>query len=85
MIKGFSGHGYTPFDLRYCMKDTEGYIADIAQLKEKYRGRITVYIGTEKDAFAVVDRSRYDYIIGSSQYYCAGGKYLTIDSSYDYF
>ena len=26
---GFSSHGYTPYDLRYCMKDTDGYIADI--------------------------------------------------------
>ena len=30
---GFSGHGYTPFDLRYCMKDTEGYIKEISRLK----------------------------------------------------
>ena len=26
---GFSGHGYTPFDLRYCMQDMEGYIKEI--------------------------------------------------------
>ena len=30
---GFSGHGYTHFDLRYCMKDTCGYIAQINGLK----------------------------------------------------
>ena len=33
---GFSGHGYTPFDLRYCMKDTAGYIEEISRLKDKY-------------------------------------------------
>ena len=82
---GFSGHGYTPFDLRYCMKDTEGYIADIERLKVKYDGKITVLLGIEEDAFAPVDRKRFDYIIGSSHYYCIDGKYYPIDSSYDYF
>ena len=82
---GFSGHGYTPFDLRYCMKDTEGYIAEIERLKEKYRGRIMILLGVEEDAFAPVDRKRFDYIIGSSHYYCIDGKYYPIDSSYEYF
>lgn len=82
---GFSGHGYTHFDLRYCMKDTEGYIAEISRLKEKYRGKIQVYLGVEEDAFAPVDRCRFDYIIGSSHYFHIEDKYLPIDSSYDYF
>ena len=34
---GFSGHGYTDFDLRYCMKNTDEYIKEITQLKEKYK------------------------------------------------
>jgi histidinol-phosphatase (PHP family) len=82
---GFSGHGYTPYDLRYCMKDTEGYIAEITRLKEKYHGIIPIFLGSEEDAFAPVDRSRYDYIIGSSHYFHLGDKYLPIDSSFDYF
>lgn len=82
---GFSGHGYTPFDLRYCMKDTEGYIAEIHRLKSKYQGKISVLLGIEEDAFAPADRSKFDYIIGSSHYYCIDGKYFPIDSSYDYF
>ena len=82
---GFSGHGYTPYDLRYCMKDTEGYIAEINRLKAKYQGRIKILLGIEEDAFAPVDRKKFDYIIGSSHYYFVDGKYLPIDSSYDYF
>ena len=82
---GFSGHGYTPYDLRYCMKDTEGYIAEINRLKEKYKGKINVLLGIEEDAFAPVDQARFDYIIGSSHYYCVDGKYYPIDSSYEYF
>ena len=42
---GFSGHGYTEFDLRYCLKDTNGYILETYlffdhneynQISEKY-------------------------------------------------
>ena len=29
---GFSGYGYTGFDLRYCMKDTDGYLTEIRRL-----------------------------------------------------
>jgi histidinol-phosphatase (PHP family) len=82
---GFSGHGYTPYDLRYCMKDTEGYISEIERLKVKYADKITLLLGIEEDAFAPVDRARFDYIIGSSHYYLVGGKYYPIDSSYDHF
>ena len=82
---GFSGHGHTPYDLRYCMKDTEGYISEITRLKGKYADQISIFLGSEEDAFAPVDRSRYEYIIGSSHYYCLDGKYLPIDSSFDYF
>ena len=37
---GFSGHGYTDYDLRYCMKNTDGYIAEIKNLKEKYKKEV---------------------------------------------
>lgn len=82
---GFSGHGYTPFDLRYCMKDTEGYIQAITELKDKYGKQIEIYCGVEEDAFSCVDRKKFDYIIGSSHYINLDGKYYPIDSNYDYF
>lgn len=82
---GFSAHGYTAFDLRYCMQDGEGYIREIKQLKEKYKKEIQIYLGIEEDAFAYVDRSRFDYLLGSSHYFCVNGQYYPIDSSYDYF
>lgn len=82
---GFSGHGYTSFDLRYCMKNTEGYIAEVTRLKEKYKKEIEIYLGSEEDAFCQTDRARYDYIIGSSHYFTSGGKYYPIDSNIDYF
>lgn len=82
---GFSGHGYMPFDLRYCMKDTAGYRAEVLRLKEKYKGDIQIYLGVEEDAFSPVARADFDYVIGSCHYLRAGGKYLPIDSSREYF
>lgn len=82
---GFSGHGFTPYDLRYCMKDTDGYINEINSLKRKYQDKIEIYLGVEEDAFNLLDRSKFDYIIGSSHYYNVDGKYYPIDSNYDYF
>ena len=38
-VIGFSGHGYTPFDLRYCINDMSGYIAEIKRIKEKYKNK----------------------------------------------
>ena len=66
---GFSGHGYTAYDLRYCMKDTEAFKQAIPPLKEKYKNQIQVYMGTEEDAFAPVNRSDYEYMIGSCHYF----------------
>ena len=82
---GFSGHGHTEFDLRYCMKNTEGYIAEIKWLKEEYKNKIQIYLGIEEDAFCLVNRADFDYIIGSSHYFNIGDKYYPIDSNYDYF
>ena len=82
---GFSGHADTPFDLRYCMKDTEGYVAEIKRLKEKYKERIKILLGVEEDAYAPIADTRLDYVIGSCHYYLVDGKHLPIDSSYDYF
>lgn len=82
---GFSSHGYTDFDLRYCMKDTEGYIAEINRLKKKYEKDIQIYLGIEEDTFHPVSRREFDYIIGSSHYFFKDGKYYPVDSNEDVF
>lgn len=82
---GFSGHGYTGFDVRYCMQDTAGYVSEIRRLKEKYKSKIQVYLGIEEDMFAQADRSQFDYIIGSSHYFYKDNQYFPIDSDYGYF
>lgn len=82
---GFSGHGYTPFDDRYCMADTPAYIAEIRRLKPLYADQIQILLGVEEDAHYPLDKSNYDYSIGSSHYFLLNGKYYPIDSGYDYF
>ena len=76
---GFSSHAYAPYGLEYCMTDEEGYISEVLNAKEKHRDKIEIYLGTEEDAFHLIDRSKYDYIIGSIHYLEAGGKLLPID------
>ena len=78
---GFSGHGPTVTDSRYCMHDTVPYIAEITRLKEKYRDRIQVYLGIEEEMISLVDRSKFEYLIGSSHYCCVDGTYYSIDGS----
>jgi len=82
---GFSGHGYTPFDTRYCMMDTQAYIAHINFLKQKYTGKIEIVLGCEEDAHHLVNRNDYEYIIGSCHFFCIDGVYYPIDSGIDYF
>lgn len=81
---GFSGHGYTPYDLTYCLKDTDGYIREISRLKAKYGEKIQIYTGLEEDSFSLCDRSKFDYIIGSAHYILIDGKYYSVDSGANY-
>ncbi len=81
---GFSGHGYTPYDLRYCMKDVPGYCAEIRRLQKKYADRLQIYLGVEEDSYAPLDRKAFDYIIGSSHYFCLDGSYYPVDSGLSY-
>lgn len=78
---GFSEHGYTAFDLSYCLtpKKTELYKAEIKALKEKYKDKIEIRLGIELDAFSDHDTSDYDYVIGSCHYVTKNGVYRTID------
>lgn len=82
---GFSGHGYTDFDLTYCMKDTAGYAAEIKRLREKYKKDIEIYLGVEEDMYCFVNRSDFDYIIGSSHYIHMNDTYYPVDSNYKVF
>ena len=76
---GFSAHAYAPYGLEYCMTDEDGYIKEILRLREKYKNKLEIYLGTEEDAFHLIDRSKYDYIIGSIHYLNTGYELLPVD------
>ena len=80
---GFSAHAYAPYGLEYCMRDEEGYIKEIARLKEKYKDKIEIYLGTEEDAYHLIDRSKYEYLIGSLHYVNSDKGLLPIDLGTD--
>lgn len=81
---GFSGHSCTSFDLSYCMtrENTAKYREEILRLREKYRDRIRVLLGIERDFYADPDDDSYDYVIGSVHYIVADdGAICAIDES----
>lgn len=80
---GFSDHSYTDFDTSYCMsrENTAEYKREIRRLKEKYKGRIKIYLGIEQDYYSTEPTDGYDYIIGSIHYVKKDGVYIPVDES----
>ncbi|HOA85228.1 MAG TPA: histidinol-phosphatase [Bacillota bacterium] len=76
---GLSGHSYVWFDDGFGMTAPEAYQAEVLALKEKYRGKIDIYLGIEQDVFAERPAEGYDYIIGSAHTIVCGGGYITVD------
>lgn len=78
---GITGHSYVPFDEDCCMspENTERYKAGISALKERYKGKMDIFLGLEQDYYSAVPGNEYDYIIGSVHYIMKDGKYHPID------
>ena len=76
---GFSSHAAQPFDERYAPSHEEPYRQEIARLREKYRARIPIYLGIERDYYSIADPARYDYFIGSVHYLSDGDKRVPVD------
>lgn len=78
---GFSGHEYSLHDTDFCMsrEDTKKYIEEIQRLKKTYEGKITVYMGIERDYFGEIDTVPYDYVIGSLHYVEKDGVMMSVD------
>lgn len=82
---GFSSHGFTDFDQRFCLKDYDSYISTLSALREKYKKDITIYIGVEEEVGCPVPRERFDYMIGSLHYFHKNGRFYSIDGGLDCF
>lgn len=83
---GISDHSYTDVTETTCKMaspDNPEYLSEIKRVKGKYKNKIKVYTGIEKDYYSVVDRKKYDYIIASVHFMVAGGKVYAIDHAAD--
>lgn len=80
-ILGFSGHEHTNYDESYCMSlaDTEKYREEIIELKEKYRDKIKILMGVERDYYGEGSDYPYDFVIGSVHAVYKDGEYLYVD------
>ncbi|MDO4614919.1 MAG: histidinol-phosphatase [Lachnospiraceae bacterium] len=78
---GFSGHAYTPFDVSYCMTEEQmlQYRKEISDLKEKFSGKLEVYCGIEWDLNADINRTEFEYVIGSVHYLKLQDEYVDFD------
>lgn len=64
---GFSIHSWTPWEPCGVTPEKEqAYRQELLSLREKYRGRIEIIIGVERDSLADRDFSEFDYIIDST-------------------
>ena len=84
---GFTGHSYTFFDEPSCMSlaGTQEYIRTVKALKEKYAGKIKIYLGIEQDYYSDTSTEGYDYVIGSVHALLKDGRYLAVDETRDSF
>ena len=79
---GFTSHAPQDFDFPYCMarERESAYRAEIQALQREYAGRMAIYLGLERDAYACVSPQGYDYFIASVHYLRRpDGQYSPID------
>ena len=84
---GFSGHAYTPGEELYCMshEGTIRYQKEVRRLKDKYSGKLKIYLGVELDYHSTGTREGFEYFIGSVHYFARDGMKFPVDESPDIF
>ena len=83
---GFSGHSYLSFDPEWTMEPDAAarYRAVIADLREQYKDRISLFLGVEQDYYSSADElPLYDYVIGGVHCVFKDGHYISVDLSAD--
>lgn len=80
---GFSSHGpnRAPDDAAMAQETVPAYREAVLQVKEKYAGRLDIFLGIERDCFWAPDGGNWDYVIGSVHYVEKDGAYLGVDHS----
>ncbi|HJJ54587.1 MAG TPA: histidinol-phosphatase [Methanocorpusculum sp.] len=82
---GISDHSYLKDAEDWCMReeDIPRYRRTIADLKEKYRGKIEVLCGIEQDLFSPKPAIGFDYVIGSVHFLRNGTELAAVDETPD--
>ena len=80
---GFSSHSHLSYDESWNMSHAaqKDYVCEILALREKYKGKIEVLLGTEYDLLSDNDLSPFDYVIGSCHSIIKDGCYISVDHS----
>ena len=80
---GFSSHSHLAYDESWNMShdSQKQYVAEVMSLKDKYKDRIRVLLGTEFDLLSDNDLTPFDYIIGSCHSLLMDGEYISVDHS----
>lgn len=80
---GFSDHSELTMDVDWTMKqsDYDPYRKEIYRLKEKYRDRISILCGIERDIDSDDRDEKFDYVIGSVHMLNKNGFWIGVDSS----
>ncbi|HJJ35736.1 MAG TPA: histidinol-phosphatase [Methanocorpusculum sp.] len=82
---GISDHSYLKEAEEWCMReeDIPRYRRTLAELKEKYKGRIEVLCGIEQDLFSPEPAVGFDYVIGSVHFLRNGSELAAVDETPD--
>ena len=86
-IIGLCCHSYTDFTGECCitLEKEPIYAQELDRLKEKYKDKITILRGIEKDFHTTKSIVKYDYVIGSKHYFKINDKYYFIDRAKEEF
>ncbi len=78
-VFGFSEHSWTPQFADYpglVPERFEDYRRAVLEARERYAGKMRVYLGLEQDTLSPPPPDGLDYLIGSLHYLEYGGEYL---------
>lgn len=80
---GFSSHAPQKYDTCYCIDSgmENAYRREIQTLQKEYEGKMTIYLGIERDYYSSVSPDAYDYYIASVHHLPMGEKYPAVDGT----
>ena len=83
---GISDHSYVEGDGDYTIGkgNEEKYVSEVRRVIKKYEGTFDLFCGAEVDYYSEIDRSLYDYIIGSVHTVKIEGQHRGVDWGGEY-